>query len=66
VYVCVEVTVASRPPLVAVRHTDEGCPGEGVVSALHEAFRRIHAQLDGLRREPRRHGSDRRPLWLLR
>ena len=68
VHVRVEVTVPSRPPLVAVRHADEGWPGEGVVSAMHEAFRRIHAQLDGLRRgtEPRRHGSDRRPLWVTR
>jgi hypothetical protein len=66
VHVCVEVTVPSRPALVAVRHADEGWPGEGVVSALHEAFRRIHAQLDGLRHEPRRLGPDRRPLWLTR
>lgn len=67
VHVRVEVTVPSRPPVVAVRHADEGWPGEGVVSALHEAFRRVHAQLDGLHRhEPRRHGSERRPLWLTR
>lgn len=66
VHVCVEVTVPSRPPLVAVRHPDEGWPGEGVVSALHEAFRRIHAQLDGLRHEPRQHGTERRPMWLPR
>lgn len=66
VHVCVEVTVPSKPALVAVRHADEGWPGEGVVSALHEAFRRIHAQLDGLRHEPRRHGADRKPLWLMR
>lgn len=68
VHVRVEVTVPSRPPVVAVRHADEGWPGEGVVSALHEAFRRLHAQLDGLfeHRPLRRHGSDRRPLWLTR
>lgn len=68
VHVRVEVTVPSRPPLVAVRHADEGWPGEGVAPALHEAFRRIHAQLDGLRRavEPHRHGVERRPLWLTR
>ena len=66
VHVCVEVTVPSKPALVAVRHADEGWPGEGVVSPLHEAFRRIHAQLDGLRHEPRRHGADRKPLWLMR
>lgn len=46
VRVCVELSVPSRPSLVAVRHPDEGCPGEGVDSAVHEAFRRIIAQLD--------------------
>lgn len=66
VHVRVELIVPSRPPVVAVRHADEGWPGEGVVSAVHEAFRRVHAQLDGLRHEPRRHGSERRPLWLTR
>jgi hypothetical protein len=67
VHVRVELHVPTRPPVIAVRHADEGWPGEGVVSALHEAFRRLHAQLDVLRKhEPRRHGSDRRPLWLVR
>jgi hypothetical protein len=68
VHVRVEVTVPSRPPVLAVRHADEGWPGEGVVSAVHEAFRRVLAQLDGPshHRPPRRHGSDRRPLWLPR
>jgi hypothetical protein len=67
VHVRVELTVAARPPVVAVRHADEGWPGEGVVSAVREAFRRVDALLDGQRRhEPRRHGSERRPLWLTR
>ncbi len=65
VHVRIEVTIPARPPLVAVRHPDEGCPGEGVVSAVHEAFRRIHAQLDNAnqRTPPRRHGT---PTWLVR
>lgn len=67
VHVRVELTICARPPVVAVRHSDEGWPGEGVVSALHEAFRRVHAELDGQpRHEPRRHGSERRPMWLTR
>jgi hypothetical protein len=67
VHVRVEVIVAGHPPLVAVRHADEGWPGEGVAAAVHEAFRRLHALLEALRRsEPRRHGAERRPLWLER
>jgi hypothetical protein len=68
VHVRVEVTVPSRPSLVAVRHADEGRPGEGVASAVHEAFRRIHAQLDGLwRHRPLRcRGIERRPMLLSR
>jgi hypothetical protein len=67
VHVRVEVTIPQRPPIVAVRHADEGWPGEGVVSAVHEAFRRIHAQLDSVvqRKPSRRHGSVR-GMWLVR
>jgi len=46
VRVRVELTIPSRPPLVAVRRPDEGWPGEGVDPPLFEAFRRILAQLD--------------------
>ncbi|MCX4242160.1 hypothetical protein [Paraliomyxa miuraensis] len=46
VRVCVELLIASRPPLVAERHPDEGCPGEGIDSAIQAAFGRIIAQLD--------------------
>lgn len=45
VRVRVELTIPSRPPLVAVRRADEGWPGEAIDPALHEAFRRILGQL---------------------
>lgn len=46
VRVWVELTLPSRPPMVAVRRPDEGCPGESIESAVHAAFRRVMAQLD--------------------
>lgn len=70
VHVRVEVTMSPRPSVVAVRHANEGWPGEGVVSAVHEAFRRIHAQLDedtAQRKSPRSRGrSAVRAPWLQR